>query len=57
MRDIVTATKSQARWRTQDSVERLEVRENDCQFLFKDGDMYTFMDTENFEQFSICPRN
>lgn len=53
MRDIATGTKSQARWRTQDSVERLEVRENDCTFLFKDGDQYTFMDSESFEQFTV----
>jgi len=53
MRDVVTGTKSQTRWRTQDSVERLEVRENDCTFLFKDGDAFTFMDTETFDQFTV----
>jgi elongation factor P len=53
MRDIAGGNKSQARWRTADTVERLEVRENDCQYLFKDGDMYTFMDTSNYEQFSL----
>ncbi len=53
MRDIASGTKSQARWRTADSVERLEVRENDCQYLFKDGDMFTFMDKGTFDQFNI----
>lgn len=53
MRDVASGTKSQARWRTADSVERLEVREIDCQFVFKDGDMFTFMDTSNYEQFSL----
>jgi len=53
MRDIAGGNKSVGRWRTADTVERLEVREIDCTYLFKDGDMYTFMDAENFEQFSI----
>jgi elongation factor P len=53
MRDIATGTKSQTRWRTQDSVERLEVRENECTYLFKEGDQYTFMDVESYEQFTI----
>ncbi len=53
MRDVAGGNKSQTRWRTQDTVERLEVRELDCQFLFKDDDMYTFMDTSTYEQFSV----
>ncbi len=53
MRDVASGTKSQARWRTADSVERLEVRKIDCQFMFKDGDMFAFMDTANYEQFSL----
>jgi len=53
MRDVATGTKSQTRWRTQDTVERLEVRELDCQYLFKDGDAYTFMDSGTFDQFTV----
>ena len=53
MRDIAGGNKSQARWRTADTVERLEVRELDCTFLFKDGDMFTFMDAATFDQFSV----
>ncbi len=53
MRDVAGGNKSQARWRTADTVERLEVRELDCTYLFKDGDMYTFMDATTFDQFSI----
>jgi elongation factor P len=53
MRDLATGTKSQDRWRTADSVERLEVRAHDCQFLFQDGDMYTFMDSGTFDQFNL----
>ncbi len=53
MRDISGGNKSQARWRTQDTVERLEVREIDCQYLYREADMYTFMDTANYEQFGL----
>jgi elongation factor P len=53
MRDVASGTKSQARWRTADSVERLEVREIDCQYLYKEGEMYTFMDKNTYDQFSI----
>jgi elongation factor P len=53
IRDLVTGTKSQGRWRTADTVERLEVRSHDCQFLFKDGDMYTFMDSKTYDQFNL----
>lgn len=53
MRDVASGTKSQARWRTADSVERLEVRELDCTFLYKEGDMYTFMDKSTYDQFGI----
>lgn len=53
MRDIASGNKSNDRWRTQETVEKLEVRERDSQYLFQDGDLYTFMDTETFEQFSL----
>ena len=53
MRAIDGGNKSQARWRTADTVERLDVREIDCTYLFKDGDMLTFMDSATFDQFSL----
>ena len=53
MRDVASGNKSNDRWRTQDSVEKLEVRERDSQYLYKDDDLYTFMDTETFEQFVL----
>ncbi len=53
MRDIRTGTKSNERWRTADTVEKCNVEEKECTFLFAEGDMLTFMDQENFEQFSI----
>lgn len=54
MRDIRTGTKTNERWRTADTVEKCNVEEKDCTFLFADGDALTFMDQENFEQFNLA---
>ncbi len=53
MRDIRTGTKTNERWRTADTVEKCNVEEKECTFLFAEGDMLTFMDQEHFEQFSV----
>jgi elongation factor P len=53
MRDTVTGTKTNARFRTADSVERLLTDSRECQFLFAEGDNLTFMDNETFDQFLI----
>jgi elongation factor P len=53
MRDVMTGTKTNVRFRTGDSVERLQTDERDAQFLFVDDNLYTFMDNETFDQFSI----
>src|SRR5579875_1046204 len=45
--------KSNERWRTQDSVEKLQVEEKECTFLFGDAESLTFMDSETFEQFTL----
>ncbi len=56
MRDVRTGTKTNERWRTADTVEKLQVEEKECTFLFGDDDHITFMDSESFEQFSV-PRD
>jgi elongation factor P len=53
MRDVATGTKSEDRWRTADTVEKLNSEDTDCQFLFADGDSLTFMHVDNYEQFSV----
>ncbi|MEM7443880.1 MAG: elongation factor P [Pseudomonadota bacterium] len=53
MKDVRTGIKTQNRWRTQETVERARLDEAEVQFLFKDGDQYTFMDNESFEQFML----
>lgn len=53
MRDVRTGTKTNERWRTADTVEKLQVDEKEATFLFKDGEMLTFMDAETYEQFTV----
>lgn len=53
MRDVRTGTKTNERWRTADTVEKCNVEEKECTFLFGDGDSLTFMDQESFEQFTV----
>lgn len=54
MRDIRTGTKTNERWRTADTVEKCNVEEKECTYLFGDDDNLTFMDQENFEQFALA---
>ncbi|MDG3442007.1 elongation factor P [Nitrospirillum amazonense] len=54
MKDVRTGTKTIERFRTQESVERARLDEHEMTFLFaEEGDSYTFMDKETFEQVSI----
>lgn len=53
IRDIRTGNKINVRFRTQESVERVRLEQQDYQFLFADGDDYTFMNQENFEQLIV----
>ena len=53
MRDVRTGTKTNERWRTADTVEKAQVDEHECTFLFGDADNLTFMDSETYEQISL----
>jgi len=53
MRDLKTGSKDQARFRTQESVERLRLEQTDYQFLYEDADGFNFMHPESFEQITI----
>src|ERR1700722_20076865 len=53
MRDIQTGTKMDIRFSTQDMVERARVDEEEYQYLYNDGDHYTFMHATTFEQLTL----
>jgi elongation factor P len=50
MRDLRAGTKTNERFRTQETVERVRLDEKEMQFLYFDGNLATFMDNESFEQ-------
>lgn len=56
MRDVRTGNKTDVRFRTQETAERIRLDEHEMQFLFVDGDTFTFMDKESYEQTTI-PRD
>lgn len=53
MRDIISSNKDNVRYRTQETVERVRLEQDDYQFLFADEDTYTFMHLENYEQIDV----
>jgi len=53
MRDLKTGTKTNERYRTQETVERVQLDEKDMQFLFLEGAHATFMDTDTYEQIMV----
>ena len=53
MKEVEAGTKTNERFRTEDTVEKLMVEDKDCQFLFEDASGLTFMENETFEQFSM----
>lgn len=55
LRDIVNGNKDNVRFRTQETVDRARLEQIEHQFLFADtdGDQYTFMNTQSYEQINI----
>mgnify|MGYP000264633452 CR=1 FL=1 len=55
LRDIRDNTKLNDRLRADQSVERVRLEQRAYQFLYTDGEMYTFMDLETFDQVTVGP--
>ncbi len=53
MRDLRAGNKIIERFRTQETVERVRLDEEDMQFLYFEGTQATFMNSENFEQVAV----
>lgn len=53
MRDVRAGNKDNVRFRTQETVERVRLDQDEHQYLFGDEDNYTFMNTENYEQIAV----
>ena len=53
LKDVRDGTKLNERFRASESVERARLDQKQFQFLFQEGDMFTFMDNETYEQISL----
>ncbi|MBI1362756.1 MAG: elongation factor P [Proteobacteria bacterium] len=53
MKDIVSGTKTNIRYRTAETVERAILEPKNMQFLYADGEQLNFMDMDSYEQVTI----
>lgn len=53
MRDLKTGNKTNERWRTADTVERLMTEDREYLYSYTDGELLVLMDPETFEQLSV----
>ena len=53
MRRLSDGVKTVERYRTTESIERAFIDEHEFQYLYKDGDAYTFMDVATYEQINV----
>jgi elongation factor P len=53
LKDIRDGTKLNERFRASETVERVRLDQREFQFLYRDGDSFTFMDNETYEQMTL----
>ena len=53
LRDIRTGTKLNERFRSSEKVERATLEQREYQYLYPEGDSFTFMDNETYEQVTL----
>src|SRR5689334_11761362 len=53
MKNLVDGRKTNVRFRSAETVERVRLDTKDFQFLYHDGDMLVFMDKDTYEQVSL----
>src|SRR6267142_3972661 len=53
LRNLRSGTQTENRFRSEDKVEKVTLEQHEMEFLFQDGDMFTFMNTENYEQVEL----
>lgn len=54
LRNVRNGSLSDHKFRSEDSVDRATLDEREMQYLYRDGDMFHFMDTTTFEQIHIA---
>ncbi|MGO8955111.1 MAG: elongation factor P [Rhodomicrobium sp.] len=53
LKNLINGSKLNERFRSSETVERVRLEQKDFQFLFKQGDMLVFMDTDSYEQMEL----
>ena len=53
LKDIRDGTKLNERFRSSETIERVRLDQKQFQFLFVDGDDYTFMDNDTYDQVTV----
>jgi elongation factor P len=53
LKNLITGTKLNERFRSSETVERVRLEQKDYQFLYVQGDVLVFMDTQSYEQLEI----
>lgn len=53
LKDVRDGTKLNERFRSSETVERVRLDQREYQYLYSDGEMYTFMDNETYDQISV----
>ena len=56
LKNVMDGRKTNVRFRSSETVERVRLDTKDFQFLFAEGDQLTFMDKENYDQVQL-PRD
>lgn len=53
MKNLIDGTKLNERFRAAETVERVRLEQKEYQYLYAEGDMLVFMDSETFEQLEL----
>lgn len=53
LRNLITGSSFEHRFRPNDSIERAVLEQRDMEYLYSDGEMHHFMNTETYEQTGI----
>jgi elongation factor P len=53
LKNLLDGRKLNERFRSADKVEKVRLEQKDYQYLYPEGEMLVFMDTENYEQISL----
>ena len=53
LKNLINGSKLNERFRSSETVERVRLEQKDYQFLYTQGDMLVFMDTDTYEQMEL----